>query len=342
MWRAWFPAVVLLTGCREHVLPTVDDEPVVVGAALLDVSPGVIDFGLVPPGETAVAEVTLSSTGEQAVTILDAVIDATAGSFSLLEGADGVRLDPGAQHTLTVVYQPEGPGDAATLWIQADGEAPEHAVSLTGEVQLPALSVAPAALTFGANIPSAAVLTLENTGSGVLELADVFVDDADRFSIGPLAETLAPGQQTPVQVSYTPDGDDTDDDGELWVDSNDPDAPLRVPISVEPPVLELAPGEVIFDPENELGITEAIAVKNAGAGLLVLDGIWLDGADNFEIVGLPVGAELRPGQQTTISVRYGWGMDYVDDYGVLWVDANVPAPASVALIGRDTGLIDMH
>ncbi|MBA2321786.1 MAG: choice-of-anchor D domain-containing protein [Deltaproteobacteria bacterium] len=223
---AWFG--LALAACSENNLSslTPDAESIF---AKIEVTPELLDYGMLPDGEEAVQTFTIRNVGNAILTIEDLALDGPA-SFTILTELGITLLDPEATVDVDVAFTPLVEGEnAGTATVFSDD--PDRAavdVTLIGWSAAPQLTMTPDPLDFGSTATSCLVsadVTLENTGLDVLVIDRIAFDsndgamalvDENEFPL-----SLDPGATTLVTVNFTPTNPD-DSTGLITVTSNDP------------------------------------------------------------------------------------------------------------------------
>lgn len=175
------------------------------GHASVSVTPATIDFGVVPLGQSAQQDATVSNTGDADIGLLP---PAATGDFSVTGTTCGTRIAPGATCTVTVRFTPSADGGRTGSLSVADTAA-AHTVVLTGAGQgSGSLLFSPLALVFG-NTPvgaasSTQTVKLTNAGTATAVLQPPSVDGDFRVSATTCGSTLPAGSICTFDVAFTP------------------------------------------------------------------------------------------------------------------------------------------
>ena len=292
--------------------------------AALTVAPSRLDFGAIEPGLSASLDARVGNAGTLDLTLDAADLRGDRDAFSLLAGSGPAVLSPGASRTLTARFAPLelGPREAV---VEIPADDPRRAlglVSLTGQGGVPQISLDCggdcAAIDFGVLIYDDQTkalrhtVTVHNLGTGNLTLNAVFTGrDREAFGVdAPTDRTLAPGEQTDLDLYFAPQGAVGELEGRLRLPSNDPAAPvldiLLFGFAVGPD-LDLDPPSPFFLANEELGMstTRTFALRNLGNSLLRVTQTRLTGehAEEMEILqGAP--ADVPPGEAADLTVRF--------------------------------------
>lgn len=231
--------LLALVGCSENTLVS-NDKPIddVEGGEGpdIEVTPTAITFEAVEVGSASsqAETVTVKNVGDESLSIYSLALQDTTAPYTV-SAIGSVLLEPGAETTFTVTFQPITSGPTATN-VLIDSNDPDEAqvpVAIDGEGIAPAIEVTPTDYDFGTlyiGCEGLTALTVANVGNADLLVEDfryttassdqVQFDEAQDVN-GPLPWTIAPGTSREVYVAYTP-LDDYDDNGYLTVESNDP------------------------------------------------------------------------------------------------------------------------
>ncbi|MCB9663089.1 MAG: choice-of-anchor D domain-containing protein [Alphaproteobacteria bacterium] len=203
---------------------------------LLAVAPAELDFGEVAVPTTVTESVAVANAGRAQLTFEAELRGADAQVFALATtegtaGADGsVDLEISFSPPTFLAYTAE------LVITSNDDENPERIVPIRGQgvsAPVPDILLSTTSIDFGqVDGERTEILTVENVGTDDLVLGTVLQVGAPDFELvtDPSGNTLAPGDDVPVVIRYTPPPADTSGDppgasGELRFPSNDPDEP---------------------------------------------------------------------------------------------------------------------
>jgi hypothetical protein len=216
--------ILLLVGCIDYETTKVVDPATAADAApSIELDPPLLEFAPVALGEVAVLPLTVRNVGEVVLTVDGTSILGTT-AFTVLADLP-VELEPGAELQWDVTFSPVNPSDEATLSVSSDDpERPEATVPLLGGALAPELLVYPNPLAFGAvalGCNATLPLGLYNAGAADLVIADLAESGAGwSVALPVLPITLAPGEDTFVDVTFTPNSV-AESTGVLYITSND-------------------------------------------------------------------------------------------------------------------------
>lgn len=216
--------LALLAACYDSLLTKVPDtDPDV------EVSPELVDFGVLAIGESATAEITVQNVGgtESTLTVQGAALT-IEDPFAIRVPEGPLLLASGVSLTLSLTYAPSLMGDHAThLWVSSDDpDEPEVVTQVIGGLHGPALQVSPATIDLGEDwvgCELGATLALSNEGDAPLTVAGVLVE-GDGFALSDAPSppfVVAPGEEVPVGLAFVGPSEG-DHAGALRVQSDDP------------------------------------------------------------------------------------------------------------------------
>jgi len=259
--------ILLVLACSDwDVNPLADGTPAPSGE--LTVAPDVIDFGELSPGESDAMSFVVTSTGTAAVTLDDFILQGS-GAYALTWPEAGMILDPGESMEVLVTYTPQSISDLGQVIVSSNASIPEIPVDLYGVGLYPAIGIDPSSVSL-TSLDGESVSTdvlVESVGSATLEISDHWLT-GDRFSVmGDLPVSLEPGESIPLTVTYMPEGDDSTDEGQLWLSTNTDTGSSLVPLqgTIAPPCIGLAEawGRGLLDIRSEY-FGGSIVLENLG------------------------------------------------------------------------------
>ncbi len=229
------PNVVSLSGTGVAASPVLAWSPVSTALSFADTSVG---------GSPATQSLTLTNQGPGSVTLQQLTLaGAQAADFSLGTGTCAINttIAQGASCSIGIAFQPGAVGArGATLQVASSGTNPPD-VSLSGNgtaMAQPAIGVVPGTLNFVVSATGTAVssqtLTLQNTGSAVLQVTSVAVASGS-FTLSPAATNgcatapfdLMPGQSCMLAVGWSSSAAGTET-GTVEITTTAATAPMQV------------------------------------------------------------------------------------------------------------------
>lgn len=285
-----------------------------------------LDLGSQPVGTAGTPRtITVTNNGQAELRLSRiAVAGATASSFNLA-GTCAVNTPVAARAscTVTVAFAPTATGAVTgSLELASNAATPLVSVALRGTgaaAPMPAVSVAPAALSFGTvtiGTPSAArTLRLTNSGTAALQLAGL-ASSSSQFALShDCTPSLAAGASCLLRVVFTPTG--TTASAMLRIDSNAQGSPLNIALTgsgstTALPVLDWTEGSAPLAFANAtVGGSSTPLVRtlvNRGPGSATLTTLTVAGADPGAFVlgggSCTVGAVLAVNGSCTVNVRF--------------------------------------
>jgi hypothetical protein len=265
--RALWVGLAVSGGCSENRLENISKGEGIYNG-VLEADPGAVRFGDIELDGSATEMVTITSVGDEPVTLFDAAIIGD-GTFSMNWNHAGRILNPADSIDVAITYYPASLDDSAQLIVSSDAVDDELFVPISGAVRAPALTITPSPALFEAmsdGLPVTEELTIENVGTALLSLEEQLLIDDGNFTIlsSPIPTSLEVGETTTMLVEYLPDATSEEDLGELWVTSNAPSSPTLVPLigTLIPPCLGLSEawGRGMLDLYSQYG--SSITIEN--------------------------------------------------------------------------------
>lgn len=211
--------LLLATACIESTVTKVTEaDPV---SASVRVEPPALAFGALPAGGAALDTITVSNTGNAALTILSVYLEGDA-DFALVEPPAPGPLGPGESVEIGVAFTASNLNAHGEVWLlTSDPKNPEVPVPLSGATEEGALLLSPNPLLVGHTDPGGSaegVLTISNIGHAPVTLSRWYLDRDEFALLEPpeLPLTLAPQEALPVDVGFYPDVEGVYE-AQLWV-----------------------------------------------------------------------------------------------------------------------------
>jgi hypothetical protein len=165
------------------------------GSAEIIVSPGAYDYGRVAAGQSAEHDFVITNQGQLPLDVHQILLNGSQDFIPLVMDGDTLKdprridrevlqqLEPGADMTVTVRYEPqvEGPDTAELSISSSDPRSPEVNVTLTANGATPCLNVNPGALEFRTSLVNrtdSRPLTLESCGGASVKIGRLFLAEA--------------------------------------------------------------------------------------------------------------------------------------------------------------------
>ncbi len=182
--------------------------------AVLTVTPNLLDFGTVAPGESATAMLTLAHvSGADDIRILDANLLVVAGDGFLVDTSAVESIAPGEIVEVPLTWTPTGAGyQRARLEITTtEVDEPYHGVLLRGAAAVASPTVWPGTLDLGpvaAGARASGVVHVRNDGGVALVLASASASNALFTTDVAGGTTIAPGDTLDLDVDLVADSTD--------------------------------------------------------------------------------------------------------------------------------------
>ncbi|HUS08772.1 MAG TPA: choice-of-anchor D domain-containing protein, partial [Bryobacteraceae bacterium] len=225
----------------------------------VEVSPSSLQFGDVTVGQSRSLVVTFRNTGTGDL-LIQSIVSGNAQFAAQLAGT-ALRIDPGAQQSVTIRYTPAVAGAAfASLAVTTNDPArpvlsiPVTGTGLTGVPAGPVLEATPPSVDFGAvniGFTTSRTVNIRNAGGMPLNISSITSSSPVFSPPAPnLPLTLAAGAQQTVLLRYTPTTPGAQS-AMLTILSNDPNRPqMNVTLtgtgSIQTSSVEVTPASLDF------------------------------------------------------------------------------------------------
>lgn len=205
--------VLGLSACPSPVIPEVDSG-IPGGKPVAAISPAALDFPQAPCGAPATKDVTVSNTGDAALTVTAST--GTSSTFSVSPASASVAAGASAHFTVTAAVAATSAANAdfaGVLTLTTNDAAGKKDIALTAKSAGVTLTLTPSVASFGVlpvnTVAPALPLTLTNTGNLPATVSITQPLDAQfsaQWLVGsPTGFTLAPGESLAgLTASFTP------------------------------------------------------------------------------------------------------------------------------------------
>jgi len=301
-------------------------------------NPGSLTFSNVNAGSSSSQSVTVSNTGNTAVTLSQITVNAKDFQISGLNTP--VNLAVGQNAAMAVSFSPTAAEHVSGNITLLNSAGTTTVIAVSGSAIQPALTITPSSANFGnvtVGLPATQTFQLMNSGTATLTATQVGVAGSG-FTIGTLSLpiTLSPGQATTFNVQFDPAsaGNAT---GNLSIVSNAPSSPATVALSgtgIAPThTLSFSTTSIAFgNVTTGSSAAQNINVTNTGNSSVTISQISLSGAA-FTLSGATTPVTLTAAQSMTLGVTFAPTADATDTGSISVVSNATGSPASIALSG---------
>jgi hypothetical protein len=283
--------------------------------APLTLSPVSVDFGSVQLGSNSTQAVTLTNTDTRQLIVSGMVIvGANPADFTETNNC-GFTVLAGASCVINVTFTPAAVGTrSATLVIEDDAAGNPQSLTFSGNgLGVPAVALSPTSLKFATQLvgtsSSPKLVTLTNTGTGVLAISSVTLsgtDAADFSETNTCGSSVAAGATCTIDVTFTPSAAGSRS-ATLSIADNAPGSPQTVSLSGKATVVQLSPSSLNFGAVS-VGHTsppQTITLTNTGSAKLGIMKIAITGSGAADFAETNAcGKTLQAGQSCEISVTF--------------------------------------
>lgn len=286
------------------------------GQSAITVSPSSFDFGNIPVGTTSTHAVTITNSGNVALTISN--ISSAGTGFSVSSVPLPLTVPANQSVTITAVFVPTAVGPVGGgITIANNSPTPNAAVvelgTGTGQTPgQPAISLAPTSFDFGnvaVGVASTHTFTISNSGNAALIISNI-IAAGPGFSVSGFALPLS----VPANGSTTITGKflptlSGPTGGSITI-ANNSSTPSQVValngtgVAAGQPLIATNPtsvsfGSVVVGSPN----SQTILIQNSGSTALIVSSASVTGT-GFSISGLTVPASITSGSSTTFNVAF--------------------------------------
>ncbi|MFZ5481238.1 MAG: choice-of-anchor D domain-containing protein [Myxococcota bacterium] len=234
-----------------------------------------VDFGVLADLAPITRTIRFDSVGDEPVAIEDVYLSGS-GAYTIAWTRPRDPVAPGDSLDVAVTYTPTTWEDAADLVVENDGVEPSLLVPLTGAGTFPAIAVDPGSLSFQSEWgePVDGTVTVTSVGTADLVLSSLYVDGEQFSATSDVPVTLAPGEATTIDVTYTPEVAGESVTGKLWITTNTTQGFAIVPLEAS-----LGPECIGLGEAWDRGLVDArtsrwgseLRVENLGADEICVD-----------------------------------------------------------------------
>ncbi|MEC7984343.1 MAG: choice-of-anchor D domain-containing protein [Myxococcota bacterium] len=308
------------------------------------VEPSTVDFGIVEPSLSETEVVTFRNDGAVALDITDVQLEGAA--FTATSAAPIGLLPAGESAEMILSYSPQNLDDNGWLKVYSnDPDSPELFVPLEGHGAIPLLIIDPPELDMGwVSLGSSHEdgFTLRNGGEADLTISQTLLvgTEFELFDTPSLPVTLAPGEETWLDVRYTPP-DFGEHTGSLWVESDTPSGNSQATVfgSCAPSpvaVCEVTPEEIFPHYETATWVGEN-SYDEAGGEITEYEWTLIERPPGSEAY-IPNGGANRPHFSADLAGTYVGQLVVYNEWG----RASEPCEASLEAIPRESLWVELY
>ena len=311
----------------------------------LTTNPSSMTFSGVNAGSSSSKSVTITNSGNSAVTISQITVNAK--DFKTTGIATPSTLAPGTNATMTVSFNPTASENISGNITVASTQGASAVIPVTGGAVQPALTVTPSTASFGnvtVGSPASQTIQLTNSGTGTLTISQVSAAGTGfSASAVSLPITLSAGQSTNFNAQFGPSSAGTDT-GSISIVSNAPNSPAVVALSGT----AIAATQVLGFSSTSLGFgsvntgssaSQSVTVTNKGNASVTISQIAESGA-GFTLSGAGTPVTLSAGQTLTFGVTFNPSATGSDAGTVTLASNATGSPTTISLSG--TGVQIQH
>src|SRR5882762_9542193 len=274
----------------------------------LTINPAGVNFGSVNVGATATQTVSLTNSGNAALTISQATPSGTGFSFTGLNLPQ--TINAGSSISFTVQFLPASTGSASgNISMSSNAPGSPAAIALSGTGVQGTLTANPSSFNFGNVLVGGngtQTFTLSNSGTASVTISAASASGT-AFSIFGLSVplTLAAGQNTTFSGQFAPSATGSAT-GSVSITSNAPGSPLAIALSGTgvQPVLSVTPTSVSFaSVVTGTSNSQTIKLSNAGSAGVTISQATASGS-GFSLTGITVPLTIAAGSSATFNVAF--------------------------------------
>jgi hypothetical protein len=294
---------------------------------------------------SAAQPLTLTNTGNSALTITNISIAGANGNQFLETNTCFGSVKAGASCTISVIFRPTSSGNkSASLQITDNTAGSPQTVSLTGAAAAASLNVSPVGLSFRSQVVGSAsapqTVKLTSTGGSAASLSKIALAGADASDFQETSTcpaSLSTGASCTLSVVFKPLAAGMRTASVVLSDnaSGSPPSIALAGTAVEP-VVKLSPANLTFpaQPAGSSSSAQTVTLTNTGTAALAIAGIAIAGtnASQFQQTNT-CPASLAPAAHCTISVVFKPAVAGALSAAITVSDNAPGSPQSVALAG---------
>ena len=277
----------------------------------------VLSFGNESVGGTSATQaVTLTNTGNAALTVTGITVSGTNASDFGQTNTCGSSLTASASCAISISFKPSAAGARAAIISIADSATGSpQTISLSGTGTSPAISVSPASLSFGnqsVNVASGVqTIALSNTGNAALTISGISISGAnaaDFSQTNNCGSSVAAGSSCSISVIFTPVASGNRA-ASLAITDNATGSPQAVNLSGTgtSPAASVSPSGLAFGNQsvNVASGAQTITLSNTGNAALSVTAVSISGTNATDFSQTNnCGSSVAAGVSCAISVIF--------------------------------------
>jgi hypothetical protein len=279
-------------------------------ASGIGISPAALSFGSVDVGASTSGTLTLSNTGDAALSIY--AIQSTSSNFVQTNDC-GSTVAPGASCSINVTFTPSAVQQySGTLIITSNANTGHDTqyVSLSGTGRIVAISISPSSIDFGQQLVGVTstpqMVFISNTGSIDVDINTISLVGADFQQTNTCPAKLAPIQGCTFNITFTPSSLGTRN-GSLTIMHTAPGSPAIISLfgTGLAPVASLSTTALTFTTQRvgTASPSQIVTLSNTGNAALTISSIAIVGTSAF-VQSQNCPSMLGAGSSCAITVRF--------------------------------------
>jgi hypothetical protein len=315
-------------------------------APAVSLSPTSLAFGNQPVGTTSAPQtVTLSNSGNAAMSITSLVLTGTNASDFAQTNTCGSSVAAGAHCTISVTFTPAASGSrTASVSVTDNASGSPQAVSLSGTGTAPVVSLSPTSLAFGSQpvgtTSTAQTLTLSNTGSAALSITSLALTgtNANDFAqTNTCGSSVAAAANCTISVTFTPSVIGAEA-ASVSITDNASGSPQTVSLAGTgtAAVASLSATSLAFvtQPIDVSSTTQTVTLSNTGNAALSITSLALTGTNASDFAQTNTcGSSLAAGANCTLAVWFTPSIAGTEAASLSITDNASGGPQAVSLSG---------
>ncbi len=315
-------------------------------------SPTSLAFGNQSVGVTSAAQtVTLSNTGNAALSITSLALTGTNASDFAQTNTCGSSVATGSNCTISVTFKPSASGSrTASVSITDNASGSPQTVSLSGTGTAAVISLSATSLAFGTQsvgtTSTALTATLSNTGNAALSITSVALtgtNASDFAQTNTCGSSVAAAANCTITVTFKPSASGSRT-ASVSITDNASGSPQTVSLSGTGTagVISLSATSLAFgnQPVGTPGTAQTLTLSNTGSTALSITSVALTGTNASDFAQTKTcGSSVAAGSNCTISVTFKPSASGSRTASVSITDNASGSPQTASLSGTGTAAL---